>query len=83
LIIGIKKAQIKLNEIRENRKRFGKNKKYLKQIKETICNKEKNIEEHIECYKKEYSNIIEKYAFPCNEMLEIIYSKHFQKALIS
>ncbi len=83
LFIGIKDTEEKLNELREQRKSFKKNKIHVQQAREDIYKMEKKINEFINLNKKEFSDIIERFVFPCNEMLGIIYPKHFQKVLIS
>ena len=83
LFIGIKDTEEKLNELREHRKSFKKNKIHVQQAREDIYKMEKKINEFINLNKKEFSDIIERFVFPCNEMLGIIYPKHFQKVLIS
>ncbi len=83
LFIGIQDTKEKLNELRENRKRLKKNKTYAQQARDEIIRIEKIIDEFIKWNKNQFSDIIERYTFPCNEMLELIYPKHFQKVLIS
>jgi hypothetical protein len=83
LFIGIKNTQELLIKIREIRKITKKNKNLIQQARDQIYTLEKGIDKFIEHKKKEYADTIEKHAFPCNEILEIVYPKHFQKVLIN
>jgi len=69
--------------LREERRTHRKNKKLSEIAKENIIDTEKVINEYIKWVKEDFSDTIERYAFPCNEMIEIIYPKHFQKVLLS
>jgi hypothetical protein len=63
----------------EKRKRFKNSPLFIKETKEEMKDCNNKINNLVLSLKKRYSNVIEKYQFPCDELLEIIHPKFFQE----
>lgn len=61
------------------RKRFKNSPQFIKEIKEEMKDNNNKINNLISDLKKRYVDVIEKYQFPCDELLEIIYPRFFQE----
>lgn len=83
LVRGSSEAEKIMQDLRENRKISRRKKQQVLQARERISKLEKKIDRQIKSLRRFFAELIETFPFPCNEIIEIIYPKHFQRILIT
>jgi hypothetical protein len=83
LLRGTQGADKILRILYEKRKRLKNDPLFIKRTEERmkVCNNK--INNLILDLKKSYADVMEKYQFPCDELLEIIYPKFLQQLALS